>query len=181
MDYNIIYGALYIYLRVLGTLIYMCVVCLKSFFNPWVGFWIQRFKIYRRKTSPVRWFYSTIAPARNMSHTTVAATAVEDAQTEDNTQVVMKNRPQSQCLLDIRPEFVFGLTIGLSGNCLFLNDHTIVYPATGVIVVYEMEMHSQKFVKLKAPRRTITAMDLSSIKYALYFYILNGAGMCIGL
>lgn len=67
-------------------------------------------------------------------------------------------------MLDLRPKFVYGLTTGVAGNCLYLNDHTIVYPVSGVIVVYDMDTHSQKLIKLEDPRRIITAMDLNVIK-----------------
>lgn len=67
--------------------------------------------------------------------------------------------------LDVEPKFIFGLTNNVSGNCLFLNDNEIVYPASGLIVVYNVTNHSQKFIKLLDPRRIVTAMDLNTTKY----------------
>jgi len=66
---------------------------------------------------------------------------------------------------------VFGLTTGVSGNCLYVNDHTIVYPVAGVVVVYDMEIRSQKFIKLEAPRRIVTAMDLNATKHVFFLFL----------
>jgi len=76
---------------------------------------------------------------------------------------------RAQSVPNVRAKFVFGLTTGVSGNCLYMNDHTIVYPVAGVVVVYDMEIHSQKFIKLKAPRRIITAMDLNATRHVFFF------------
>jgi hypothetical protein len=77
---------------------------------------------------------------------------------------------------NIKPKFVFGLVTGISGNCLYLNDHVIVYPAAGVVVVHDLDAHSQRFVYPKDPRRTITAMDLSPMRYVAVMRVCPWTG-----
>lgn len=66
--------------------------------------------------------------------------------------------------LDLAPKFMFGLTTGVSGNCLFWNDNVIVYPVACVIVIHDIKKHTQKYIKFGGTRKIITAMDLNSIK-----------------
>lgn len=63
------------------------------------------------------------------------------------------------------PKYVYGLTVGLTDNCMFVNEEKIIYPASGVIVVHDTLNDSQEFVNLKKPQGRITAMDLDIKKY----------------
>jgi len=65
----------------------------------------------------------------------------------------------------LKPKFFFGLTTQVNGNCLFLNENEIVYPASGVLVVYNTAHHKQKYIHLAEPQKVITAMALCINKY----------------
>eukprot|EP00102_Acyrthosiphon_pisum_P002329 XP_001943650.2 PREDICTED: cilia- and flagella-associated protein 57-like [Acyrthosiphon pisum] len=60
----------------------------------------------------------------------------------------------------LSPKFFFGLTTQVNGNCLFLNENEIVYPASGVLVIYNTAHHKQKYIHLAEPQKVITAMAL---------------------
>lgn len=69
-------------------------------------------------------------------------------------------------IVELQPKFMLGLTTGVAGNCLFLTDDVIVYPVSGVIVVYDTKNHSQVLMRFteQPAKTTITAMDLNPIK-----------------
>lgn len=64
----------------------------------------------------------------------------------------------------LEPKYFFGLTTGLSNNCLFINDDKLVYHASGVIVIHDYSNNSQKFVNLNEPQKVITTMDINNNK-----------------
>lgn len=68
--------------------------------------------------------------------------------------------------VELHPKFILGLTTGVVGNCLFLTDDVVVYPVSGVIVIYDTKTHTQKFIRFteQPSKTTITAMDLNPIK-----------------
>lgn len=65
----------------------------------------------------------------------------------------------------LKPKFFFGLTTQVNGNCLFLTENDIVYPASGVLVIYNISHHRQKYIQLDEPQKVITAMALCINKY----------------
>lgn len=65
----------------------------------------------------------------------------------------------------LKPSFFFGLTTQVNGNCLFLSENEIVYPASGVLVIYDIDQHRQKYIHLAEPQKVITAMALCINKY----------------
>lgn len=67
------------------------------------------------------------------------------------------------------PKFFFGLTTQVNGNCLFLTENDIVYPASGVLVIYDINHHKQKYIQLAEPQKVITAMALCINKYDRMF------------
>lgn len=77
----------------------------------------------------------------------------------------MKKHEEISQIHSLKPKFIFGLNIGLSNNCFFINDKQIVYLSAGVIVVHDIQDNTQKFVHLDEPERTITTMKLSNSKY----------------
>lgn len=66
----------------------------------------------------------------------------------------------------LKPKFFFGLTTQVNGNCLFLNENEIIYPASGVLIIYDFVHHRQKYIHLSEPQKVITAMALCIKKYA---------------
>jgi len=68
----------------------------------------------------------------------------------------------------LEPKYFFGLTTGLSNNCLFLNDEKLVYHASGVIVLHDYSNNSQKFIYLNEPQKVITTMDINNNRYLCY-------------
>lgn len=73
----------------------------------------------------------------------------------------------------LSPKFFFGLTTQVNGNCLFLNENEIVYPASGVLVIHNTAHHKQKYIHLAEPQKVITAMALCINKYARTIYIIH--------
>lgn len=73
----------------------------------------------------------------------------------------------------LEPKYFFGLTTGLSNNCLFLNDEKLVYHASGVIVIHDYSNNSQKFVYLNEPQKVITTMDINNNKYIITHKLYN--------
>lgn len=71
----------------------------------------------------------------------------------------------------LKPKFFFGLTTQVNGNCIFLNENEIIYPASGVLVIYDTVNHRQKYIHLAEPQKIITAMALCINKYD--FYIMH--------
>lgn len=69
----------------------------------------------------------------------------------------------------LEPKFFFGLTTQVNGNCLFLTENEIVYPASGVLVIYDISHHKQKYIQLVEPQKVITAMALCINKYDRMF------------
>ncbi|VVC30821.1 WD40/YVTN repeat-like-containing domain,WD40-repeat-containing domain [Cinara cedri] len=71
--------------------------------------------------------------------------------------------------IELQPKFMVGLTTGVEGNCLFLSDDVVVYPVSGVIVIYDTKNRSQKFIQFteQPAKTTITAMDLNPINLVL--------------
>lgn len=67
----------------------------------------------------------------------------------------------------LEPKFLFGLTTLVNGNCLFLNENEIIYPAAGVLIIYDISRHKQKYIRLAEPQKVITAMALCINKYVL--------------
>ncbi|XP_050424212.1 cilia- and flagella-associated protein 57-like [Adelges cooleyi] len=67
----------------------------------------------------------------------------------------------------LEPKFIFGLTTGLKGNCVFLNDDEILYPVSGVLVIHNITSHTQRYIHLIDSQKTITAMTLSFSKNVL--------------
>lgn len=65
----------------------------------------------------------------------------------------------------LKPKFFFGLTTQVNGNCLFLSENEIVYPASGVLVIHDINHHKQKYIQLAEPQKIITAMALCINKY----------------
>lgn len=65
----------------------------------------------------------------------------------------------------LKPTFFFGLTTQVNGNCLFLSENEVVYPASGVLVIYDIDRHKQKYIHLAEPQKVITAMALCINKY----------------
>lgn len=65
----------------------------------------------------------------------------------------------------LKPKFFFGLTTQVNGNCLFINENEIIYPASGVLVIYNIIHHKQKYIHLTEPQKVITAMALCINKY----------------
>lgn len=98
----------------------------------------------------------------SLSETSVTNVVTKEADSNNSQQV----------MLDIEPKFVFGV----SGNPLYSNDNVIVFSAAGVIVVHDLENHTQRFIPLTGTRKTITAVDLNSIKYYSYTYHTMGQG-----
>jgi len=74
-------------------------------------------------------------------------------------------KEESSEIHSLEPKYFFGLTIGLSNNCLFISDEKLVYHASGVIVIHDYSNNSQKFVYLNEPQRVITTMDINNNKY----------------
>lgn len=68
--------------------------------------------------------------------------------------------------VELNLKYILGLTTNVVGNCLFLTDDVIVYPVSGVIVIHDTKIHSQKFIRFteQPTKTTITAMDLNPIK-----------------
>ena len=48
----------------------------------------------------------------------------------------------------LKPKFFFGLTTQVNGNCLFLNENEIIYPAAGVLVIHDISNHKQNYIHL---------------------------------
>ncbi|XP_050529265.1 cilia- and flagella-associated protein 57-like [Daktulosphaira vitifoliae] len=67
----------------------------------------------------------------------------------------------------LKPKFFFGLTTGVTGNCMFINKNEIVYPAAGLIIAHNFTQNSQRFLHLSEPQNTITAMDICITKNLL--------------
>jgi len=76
-------------------------------------------------------------------------------------------KEESSEIHSVEPKYFFGLTTGLSNNCLFLNDEKLVYHASGVIVIHDYSNNSQKFVYLNEPQKVITTMDINNNKYKI--------------
>ncbi|XP_050525213.1 cilia- and flagella-associated protein 57-like isoform X2 [Daktulosphaira vitifoliae] len=73
----------------------------------------------------------------------------------------------SSVIPSLEPKFFFGLTTGLNGNCFFINNDEIIYPVSGVLVIYNIILHTQKYIHLIDTQKTITAMTLSNNKKTL--------------
>lgn len=65
----------------------------------------------------------------------------------------------------LKPKFFFGLTTQINDNCLFINEDEIIYPASGVLVIYDTSRHQQKYIHLAEPQKIITAIGLCINKY----------------
>lgn len=77
----------------------------------------------------------------------------------------MKKHDDMSQIHSLKPQFIFGLNIGSSYNCFFINDKQIVYLAAGVIVIHDIQDNIQKFVSMDEPEKTITTMAISNNKY----------------
>lgn len=65
----------------------------------------------------------------------------------------------------LEPKFLFGMTAGMAGSCLFVDDDRIMYNAAGVLIVHNIATNTQHFVHLKEPQRRVTTIALNNGKY----------------